>query len=261
MNVELIGWADRLAAASSGIVTRVMVLTETDSTQAAARRYARGRAGLLVIAGRQTAGRGRLGRVWTQAGDLGVAMTLALDRSAFAPERLSICAGLAAVVAVERALSGKGQGVGLRWPNDVVERFDDGDAAHGRKFAGVVIEAADELAVLGIGINVHQQQSDWPEALRGRAMSIREAGGRASRIEIAEAVLIELARLFAAPLDEIVEAWRARDVLLGTRVAFMHTGERVEGLVEAISPMHEIVVRRDDGGMVRLPALSTSVVG
>src|SRR6185312_603369 len=104
--------------------------------------------GTTVWARAQTAGRGRHGRHWASPLDAGVWLTTLL-RPASQPgiEHLSLVAG----VAVWRALRQLGaDAVRLKWPNDVV--------AHGRKLAGVLLEA-DGLGTqhpkvfVGMGIN------------------------------------------------------------------------------------------------------------
>jgi len=83
-------------------------------------------AGVLVVTRRQTAGRGRLGRAWTQAGDGGLAATFALDARGADHAVLAVAAGVAALRACTRALGPLAQAdrspLALRWPNDVVER-------------------------------------------------------------------------------------------------------------------------------------------
>ncbi len=250
------GWRDRVESliARSGLrfASRVAVAAETSSTQDAARSMAAGKPGLIVLAGRQTGGRGRLGRAWLQDADLGLAMTVALDAAGFAPEFVSIAAGVAAAEAVTACVPG--EAIGLRWPNDVVER------AGGRKIAGVLIERERPLLLLGIGVNVAQRADDWPPELRARAASIHELGGTAARIDVAEALLRSLDAALGTDAEELLGRWRQRDVLTGQAAAFMQNGQRHEGTVVGIDPTSAILVRTADGNEVRLPALTTSLV-
>lgn len=252
---EITGWHDRLsdAIARRGvrIADRVVVLAETGSTQDAARAGAGGRPGLVVVADRQASGRGRLGRAWVQREGLGVAMTVVLGAAEHTPERVSLAAGVAAAGAVAELVPGVP--IGVRWPNDVVERV------RGRKLAGVLVERADGLLLVGIGINVLQEPEDWTGDLRGRAASIRELGGSAARVEVAERVLVELDRALGLSAQDLGRAWAELDVLRGTRAAFLHDGRRWSGVVEGIDPASAIMLRLDDGSAVRLPALTTSM--
>ena len=82
-------WADRLEAVCAACphlgALHVHIVAETASTQDAAWAASGGAAGWLVVAGRQVAGRGRLGRFWADTGDDGLAMTLTLPADAAQP--------------------------------------------------------------------------------------------------------------------------------------------------------------------------------
>jgi BirA family transcriptional regulator, biotin operon repressor / biotin---[acetyl-CoA-carboxylase] ligase len=249
------------------LIDRVVVVPETASTQDAALEQAGGRPGLLLLADRQIAGRGRLGRPWIQGGDLGISATFVLDGRRLPAERLSLGAGDAAALAVEEAIDAAlptglpRQLVGLRWPNDVVERITDGG---GRKLAGVLVEVRAGLALVGVGVNVCHRAEDFPEHLRGRAVSIQSLvravapDATADRLTVACALL----RAFDAELrggDPLAE-WRRRDVLAGTQRTFVYEGRAYTGRVEAIDPLNLITIVTSDGERVRLPALTTSLV-
>lgn len=250
-------WAERLEgmlrARELGIVDRVAVLASTGSTQDAARQFASGRPGLAVLAGVQTAGRGRLGRAWSDDEGRGLAVTVALDGERWGVETLALAAGLAACRACERALDR--YALGLRWPNDVVERGRDG-----RKVSGVLIERDGPLALVGIGINVLHERRDFPPEIRDRAASLAMLGCGATRLDVAESLLVELDRALGMGPEDLRRAWLKRDVLFGTRRTFIHNGRPVSGTVEGIDPASRILVRTNYGNVVSLPALSTSMV-
>ena len=181
----------------------------TDSTNARARELALAAAphGTLVTADEQTAGRGRQGRTWTAAP--GDALLLSLLVRGVEPGAALL--PLAAAVAVCEAIAPiEAQ---IKWPNDVwVER---------RKVAGILLEGRPQegWAVIGIGLNV--RTSEFPEELRERATSLALAGvSDASVAEVRAALVDALARWIAAPAAEVLAAWRARDALLGSRVAW-----------------------------------------
>ncbi|MBN2113111.1 MAG: biotin--[acetyl-CoA-carboxylase] ligase [Acidimicrobiia bacterium] len=159
-------------------------MEETASTQDEARRRFAGFP-LLVVAARQTAGRGRRGRAWETA-PRALAATLAL-RLAW-PEatwpRLTLVAGLAAC----RAL---GPGVGLEWPNDLVQGS--------RKIGGLLTEAAGDVVAVGLGVNLH-----WPAptVVGAGALYVRDPGAEAAE-RLAQAWARELLRRVAAG----PEAW------------------------------------------------------
>jgi BirA family biotin operon repressor/biotin-[acetyl-CoA-carboxylase] ligase len=144
----------------------------------------------VLVADHQMAGRGRSGRTWeTPAGQ---ALTFSvLLRPGVPVERfgwLSLLAGLA----VTRAIDALGATVRLKWPNDVLVA-DAGEPIAGwgrrRKVAGVLGEvvvgqAGGPMAVVGIGVNVHQRVMPVPTAT-----SLASCGVRAERVGLMVAVL------------------------------------------------------------------------
>ena len=257
MNAEyspLHRWADELETHLSGLtrlgLDRVVVLAETASTQDAAARHAGGKPGLLCITGRQTGGRGRLGRTWLDDKGLGLAMTLALPELA-GEVPLPLAAGVAVAEAI--ATPETTHRIGLRWPNDVVDRVSK------RKVAGILIERAEGLTLLGIGINTHQSESDWMDATIETAISLGELEVPVDRLELASIVLSQLDHMLGETSESLLRRWHARDTLTGTRQTFEHDSKRYEGIVESIDPSSTLIVRTNEG-LVRLPALTTSMV-
>jgi BirA family transcriptional regulator, biotin operon repressor / biotin---[acetyl-CoA-carboxylase] ligase len=254
---ELATWQQELerAIARGGLTLfdRVFVVRETSSTQDIAQRFAAGRAGAVVLAGRQHAGRGRLGRIWWDARGEGVALTVAADAGRFSVPRLSIAAGLAAARVVDRVLPRGSEAMAIRWPNDVVE-----PRGFERKIAGVLIEVRAGLALIGIGINVHQQS--WPPELSAAAVSLDQVGSNASRVEVASLLLGELERALLCDSRVLYEEWSQRNVLLGRSASFICGGTRYEGVVESLTTDNEIVLRGDQGQTHRIPAGHASLV-
>ncbi len=167
-------WPDRLESAVERIgppLTRCRVIAECASTQDQARALG---LGAVVVAGRQTAGRGQQGNGWADTGDEGLAFSVVLPATS-RPERSRDVAA-AIVVALSRWIP---RSLTVKAPNDVLFR--------GRKLAGVLIEQADGRAVIGIGINVGQSVFDEP--LSETAVSLRMAGAEVDRMDVLEGVL------------------------------------------------------------------------
>lgn len=117
--------------------------------------------GAVLVAQRQTAGRGRLGRQWHAEPDASLTFSLLykLPRGTL-PAGLSLAVG----VAVAEALRELGvDGVALKWPNDILR--------HGRKLAGVLIELSGSAAVIGIGVNL-RLPVDLPDEVRANAAAL-----------------------------------------------------------------------------------------
>jgi BirA family biotin operon repressor/biotin-[acetyl-CoA-carboxylase] ligase len=165
------------------------------STNEVARRLAEAGApeGSLVIAEKQSRGRGRLGRSWHSPGGSGLYFSLVL-RPQVAFTRLPALS-LVAALSICRALETLGDlKAEVKWPNDCL--------LSGRKVAGILVELSAELdrvsyAILGIGINVNNQRKDLPPSIRSRATSVAmEIGSSVSRVELIRRILNEFERAY-----------------------------------------------------------------
>ncbi len=258
---ELSAWAENLEHAVQRlgvrIIDRVVVVRKTGTTQDLAALLAGSRPGLLLVAGQQSKGRGRLGRVWLDRKGLGLAATFALDPERFDQPSLPIAAGLAVCKALDSLLP-RGARIGLRWPNDIVEV--DRSGKPGRKIAGVLIERRGPLVLLGIGVNVSHQETDWPEILAAKAVSLAQLGSNADRLSVAHAVLEQLDHALHANVADMASEWRTRNVLEGRQTAWQVNGERVEGIVEHIDPASQITLKLNTGVTMKLQAAHASLL-
>jgi BirA family transcriptional regulator, biotin operon repressor / biotin---[acetyl-CoA-carboxylase] ligase len=189
---------------------RIELLDEIDSTNdEAQRRAAAGERGPMWIATRrQTAGKGRAGRAWSEASTGNVAATLLFEPGC-APARLaelSLVAGVATHAAITAALpTAAGSRVELKWPNDVL--------IAGAKTSGILIETGNytgaTVSLIGIGINV----ASAPAAI-DRATTFLAAQGSAFD---ADAVL----QLLAAQMAHWLDIWRGAGGFAAIRSAWV----------------------------------------
>ena len=221
------------------------------STQDLARELARAGApeGTVVLAGRQTAGRGRLGRSFVSPKG-GLYFTVVL-RPALAHLRpLPIVAALAMARGLEQVA---GLSPTLKWPNDVL--------VGGRKVCGILVESdltaeAVNHVLLGIGVNVNADMSAYPEIAAIATSAAAEAGRQVSREALAAAVLNELEELYLAVQagQQVQDEWRTRLETLGRQVR-VTSGETVEeGLAEDVDGDGSLILRRPDGSRVVIAA-------
>ncbi len=198
---------------------RLVRYAQVDSTQ----RVAHGLpVGTVVIADSQTAGHGRYGREWVSPpGGLYASIVLAPD------PLLPLRAG----VAVAAAISEYGIEVRLKWPNDVT--------VDGKKIAGILIEGADKVMVLGIGVNLD------PVPYPG-ATSVRAAGGTVPRAE--ELLFRILATLFApVDTDSILRRYRALCDTVGRYVSVAVGPEVIRGRAVGIDREGKLMLETDAG--------------
>ena len=237
-------WTERIEAAACGPFNRIVVVDETASTQDTARRLDAG-PGTVVVACRQTAGRGRHGRVWADTTDAGIAVSFVTTQPP-RQESLAIAAAIGAAIAAESMLK---RSVGIKWPNNVV--------VDGRKLAGILIEQWAGRAVIGIGMNVTQTR--WPPALANRAVSLAQLGSTCTRLDAVAALVRAVSLALPVPDDQLCEQFARRDVLPDSHAVFRTGGRTITGTVIRVDPMHGLLVRTDRED-VYLPAATTRVV-
>ncbi len=212
--------SDAIAAASlGGAWTSLATVATTGSTNAdlaaAARAGAAG--GAVLLSAHQSAGKGRLDRVWEAPPDtcLAVSVLVTPQRPLAAWGWLSVLAGMA-VADTLRTVAGLD--AGLKWPNDAL--------VGGRKICGILSEVVNThprpSAVVGMGLNVALTEQDLPVPT---ATSVRLAGSDATATELAIGLLAALEHWYGvwdagAPL---ADAYRARCVTLGRDVV-VHAG-------------------------------------
>ena len=244
--IPLERWTDRIekvVASDRDLLRRVVILRETESTQDAARRPG-AEPGDVVVAWRQTAGRGRLGRKWTDTQEDGVAMSLVIP--AAPPERLALALAVGVARAAQQLLD---RPVGIKWPNDIV--IDD------RKLAGILVEQSGALAVAGIGMNV--AQTSWPKELADRAVSLAQLGRPVDRLDVIVAVLESLRTALRQPNDVLAAAFSERDVLRGAEATLRNGPETIHGTVLRIDPFEGLLVKTSSGE-IHLPAATTTIL-
>lgn len=204
----------------------VKVLDEVTSTQDMARGEAKYGKAVVVIANRQTRGRGRSGTEWVTA-PRAVAVSAAWPWG-WERDRWSLIP-LVAGVAARRAL---GEETGLKWPNDVVV----GD----EKVAGILVETSDDLIVTGLGVNLY-----WPDPPPNSAGLYGTDPGPRAGPELA----LEWAESVWEMMETGPEAWpgdeyRAACVTLGSEVAWEPQGR---GRATDVGPDGSLRVLLSDG--------------
>ncbi len=182
-------------------------LAETASTNDVAREWALAGApdGALVVAARQTRGRGRRERIWDSPAGSGLYASFVLrpDGPAEQAPNLAIVAGMAAFRALDKAGV---KDLRIKWPNDVL--------AGGKKICGVLVEprlgaGRIEFAVAGIGINVGQGEGDFPPDLRLPATSCRLENAPISVDDLLALLVQSLHDAGRAPFGALRAAWIA----------------------------------------------------
>jgi BirA family biotin operon repressor/biotin-[acetyl-CoA-carboxylase] ligase len=204
--------------------------------------------GLVVIADRQSSGKGRLGRHWESPGGVNLYASILL-RPPIPPyeaPRLTFLSAVAVCRAITRCT---GLHPTVKWPNDVL--------LNGAKVAGLLNEMSSETdrvhyVVLGIGVNLNMRQEQFPEDLRYPATSLALASGRpVSRLEFTRALLQETDIQYLRYLEEgsppIFAAWTKLCDLVGKSVHADCNQLQIEGTMIGLAEDGALLVRTATG--------------
>ncbi len=222
---------------AADFIKEIHYYTETDSTNQRAKEEMRD--GLLVIAEKQSAGRGRLGRKWSSdEGGLYFSLVISPGLPIDDLPKITLLSG----VAVCEALSFVN--AKLKWPNDVL--------TDGKKVCGVLSEIGGEvdspLVIVGIGINVN---NPVPEELKEKATSLKEVTGRElNRAEILKKTLQEFSKYYKLLLNskwnEIRQRWRELSDSIGKEVVIRLANREYRGLVIDIDESGGLLLKTED---------------
>jgi len=208
--------------------------------------------GEVVVAERQTRGKGRRGRVWESPPGLNLYLSVVL-RPELPPQRAPELT-LVGAVAVAETLREAGAAADIKWPNDVL--------VAGRKVAGLLTELSADterirFAILGIGVNLNARREDFPPELAAQATSLREARGEAvPRALFTAALLANLERWLNVHAERgfepVRERWTALSCTLGREVLVTSERSELRGTAVEIDAAGALVVRTADGRVERI---------
>uniref|UniRef100_A0A6S6SY07 biotin--[biotin carboxyl-carrier protein] ligase n=1 Tax=uncultured Thiotrichaceae bacterium TaxID=298394 RepID=A0A6S6SY07_9GAMM len=200
--------------------------------------------GDVCLAEKQTAGRGRRGRVWQSPAQKNIyfSMRWCFDTVPEHYGSLSLYVGLA----VARALQEVGlNGHGLKWPNDIYY--------NGRKLGGILLQTAQPLqqVVIGIGLNVNMQVGDVQDIDQpwcGLAEVLGHSVDRNHLLTVLLKHLVPVLRAFSGYNNQqFIQDWQQWDILHG-RDVLVHTGSAVlSGKAQGIDEQGQLSVLLDSG--------------
>ena len=208
--------------------------------------------GTVVIADRQTGGRGRLGRSFHSPAGVGLYLSMILrpQCKANALMHLTCAAAVAACAAIKETT---GIDAGIKWTNDLV--FGK------QKLGGILTELGFQgdtidYAVIGIGINCNHLSNDFPPELQDMATSLAMVRGTPISKNALESSLIQhllsISHGLLTDKNQIMEQYRENCITLGKEVS----------IAQGDSVFHATALDIDeDGGLVvQLPDGNTKTV-
>jgi BirA family biotin operon repressor/biotin-[acetyl-CoA-carboxylase] ligase len=187
----------------------------------------------VVLAARQTAGRGRGANTWYSAPAGSITVTFVLPVNAtLAPHHLPLAAGLA--VRNAAAEISRNDQIQLKWPNDLVYQSAIGNPQSPiRKLAGLLCERLDNVDLIGIGLNVNRPPPPLPKNLRDRIIYLQQLQPKPTPPFDLTTVLITLARHLhttlirrsETPFPALLREYDAHHALIGRRVTVISPNE------------------------------------
>lgn len=237
---------------NTGFIGKQMYyFSEIDSTNHKARELAPGCPdGTLIIAERQSEGRGRMGKEWySPHGGIWLSIILKPDISPEHIYRLTLVAG----VSVAETLAGMGIAAQIKWPNDIL--------INEKKVCGILTEVDAEMdavnfVIVGIGINANIELDMLPPLLGIHSTSLKnEVGSDINRVMLVQRLLERFEqdyRLFiSGDFDSIIRRWKEHSATLNRQVRIVTRFRTIEGEAVGIDHDGALVVEREDGTLER----------
>ncbi|WP_297213025.1 MULTISPECIES: biotin--[acetyl-CoA-carboxylase] ligase [Thermodesulfovibrio] len=211
--------------------------------------------GTVVIADRQTKGKGRLGRKWISPAGKNLYMSIAVKPN-ITPKYATMIT-LTSVVACTTALRRHTDiAVLIKWPNDMlVDHKKVGGILSEIKIEGEKIKAA----VVGIGINVNMTEEDIPEEIKDIATSLRICKGEEfSRALLAVEIIKEFDKWYQLLEKKnrktIIDRWMQLSGTIGRQVKIVLTEREIIATAEAIDEEGRLIVKLSDGTYEKISA-------
>lgn len=232
-----------------------------DSTNRRASEWARAGAldGAVVLAERQTAGKGRLGRRWFAPGGSSLLMSIVLrpDIQPLQAQRMTMICSLGAAQAIEQLT---GLIAALKWPNDLL--------LSGKKLGGVLTElgvSGGRLThvIVGMGLNINLALEQLPEVMSPPTSLLAELGRPVDR----QVLLLSILSCVDGLYDRFLsgwsphEAWRERLDTIGREVSVGDADGVVTGVAEDVDADGALLVRSSDGVVRRMLAGDVTLRG
>lgn len=238
-------------------------LNETESTQLIAHQLVHETAnGTVIVAESQTAGRGRMMREWDSAKGKGIWTTVILKPNVqpYQTPQFTLVAAVAVVNAIKKlypAVDAK-----IKWPNDLL--------INGKKCTGILTEMVAETdrvhgLLIGIGINVNQNVSDFPEEIQSIATSLSlEVGEQLNRAEL----LAELLYYLEHYSDHYVQhgfsrlkgLWEEASVTIGKQIRATTLREVIEGRAIGITDNGVLQIALSNGEVKEVYSADIEIV-
>lgn len=216
--------------------------------------------GTIIVADRQTAGRGRSGHSWESPKNTSVAMSVLL-RPEVDDNSIPIVTLIAAIAVCDAVRKVCNLDTNIKWPNDVL--------INNRKVCGILTElditSGTKSLILGVGINVNQDS--FPEEINAIATSLSiESGEYVNRENLVERFAESLEKYYAlflktGDMSLLKDEYEKHLININRAVKVLDPGDSFEGTARGIDEYGQLLVETGDGTIHRVYAGEVSVRG
>ena len=208
--------------------------------------------GTLIIAERQSVGKGRLGREWfSPAGGIWLSIILYPQLPPSYIPRITLMTAVAVVKAIKMCTQIESQ---IKWPNDIL--------INKKKVCGILTEMSAELdiinwIVVGIGINVNIDHREFPEDIHENTISLKEVLGKVVlRVKLVQIFLQEFEKYYESlkrgEFSSILKEWKLYSHTLGRKIR-VDMGKRiVTGEAVNINEEGALILKKEDGELIKI---------
>ena len=208
--------------------------------------------GTLIIAERQSAGKGRLGREWfSPAGGIWLSIILFPQLSPSYISRITLITAVAVIKAIKIYTQIESK---IKWPNDIL--------INEKKVCGILTEMSAELdiinwVVVGIGINVNTDHRKFPEDIQENTISLKETSGKeVLRVKLVQTFLQEFEKYYEKlkrkEFPSILREWKLYSHTLGKKIR-VDMGERIiTGEAIDINESGALILKKEDGELAEI---------
>ena len=207
----------------------------------------------VLIASKQTAGRGRKGRSFFSPDNTGLYMSIILRPQ----ENVNfITITTDAAVACARAIEKiSGERTQIKWVNDIYIK--------GKKVCGILAESSldeNKYIIVGIGVNVLEPKEGFPDTIKDTAASMFKESMPYIREETAVCILKEFMNVYIkGEKENILKEYRSRSIITGKDIYILKNGECEKGYAISIEDDYSLLVRKENGEIQKISSGDVSV--
>lgn len=242
---------------------KIYIFDELDSTNNEAKRILRNmdhtRHGTIILAEKQTEGRGRLGRTFYSPSQAGLYMSVIYNIKDLDPMLITALTSVAVTNAIADVYSIKSF---IKWVNDI---FIEGKKVCGILTEGIINQELKKIdtVVIGIGVNVYVKNEGFPQDLHNIAGSLSQSKSNvhspdfytSSRNLLCASIVNHLYTILScnhSQLGVYLEQYKSRSFIIGKKVTVINGHEKFNAIVLDITKEAHLLVKKENGSKIEL---------